>query len=191
MLAQTLIFLVTTAGDLFVLALLLRFILQTVRAPARNQLSAFLAALTDFVVRPVRRAIPGWWGLDFATLVLAWLAACLELGIVLMIKGYDLSSAGGIAVAALAALGVLNLVRLALYIVMVAVIVQAVLSWVQPYNTLAPLLGSVTRPFLRPFQQRVPTIANVDLSPFFVLIICQLLLAVPLVWLEATVGRLL
>src|SRR3982751_5824680 len=86
MLIQTLIFLVTTAGDLFVLALLLRFVLQTVRAPARNPLSQFLAALTDFIVRPVRRAIPGWWGLDVATLLLAWLAAMLELAIVLMIK---------------------------------------------------------------------------------------------------------
>jgi YggT family protein len=191
MLIQTLIFLVTTVGDLFVLALLLRFVLQTVRAPARNPLSQFLAALTDFIVRPVRRAIPGWWGLDVATLLLAWLAAMLELAIVLMIKGYDLSLVSGSAVAALAALAVLTLVRLTIYIVMVAVIAQAVLSWVQPYNALSPMLGSVTRPFLRPFQKRIPPLANFDLSPFFVVIICQLLLTVPLVWLEATVGRLL
>jgi YggT family protein len=191
MLAQTLIFLITTAGDLFVLALLLRFILQWARAPARNQLSLFLAAFTDFIVRPARRLIPGWWGLDFATLLLAWLVALLEVWIVLTIKGYQPGSAAGIAVAALGALAALNLVRLAIYIVMVAVIVQAILSWVQPYSALTPLLSSVTRPFLRPFQKRVPTIANVDLAPFFVLITCQLLLAVPLVWLEATVGRLL
>ena len=75
MLVQTLIFLVTTLGDLFVLALLMRFLLQWARAPARNQLSLFLAAITDFAVRPARRVIPGWWGLDFATLVLAWIAA--------------------------------------------------------------------------------------------------------------------
>jgi len=190
-LAQTLIFLVTTAGDLLVLALLLRFILQLTRAPARNKLALFLAALTDFIVRPARRVIPGWWGFDFATLVLAWLTAMLELWIVLTIKGYPLGAAGGFAFAVIAALAVLNLVRLAIYIVMAAVILQAVLSWVQPYNALTPLLSSVTRPFLRPFQKRVPTIANVDLSPFFVLIIGQLLLAVPLVWLEAAVARLI
>jgi YggT family protein len=191
MLIQTLIFLVTTVGDLFVLALLLRFVLQAMRAPARNPLSHFLAALTDFIVRPVRRVIPGWWGLDVATLLLAWLAALIELCIVLMIKGYDLSSASGMAGVALAALAALTLVRLAIYIVMVAVIAQAVLSWVQPYNALSPMLGSVTRPFLRPFQKRIPPVANFDLSPFFVVIICQLLLTVPLVWLEATAGRLL
>lgn len=191
MLAQTLIFLVTTAGDLLVLALLLRFILQWARAPARNQLSLFLAALTDFIVRPARRVIPGLWGLDIATLVLAWLVAVAELLIIVMIKGADLSSVTGLAVAALLGLAALNLVRLAVYVVMIAVIVQAVLSWVQPYNALTPLLVTVTRPFLRPFQKRVPPIANVDLAPFFVLIICQLILAVPLVWLDAALWRLL
>jgi YggT family protein len=191
MLAQTLIFLITTVGDLFVLALLLRFILQWLRAPARNQLSEFVAALTDFIVRPARRVIPGWWGLDVATFVLAWLVAALQLWLVLQIKGYELGSAAGISLAALAGLAALEIARLTIYVVMVAVILQAVLSWVNPYNPLGPLLGSVTRPFLRPFQQRLPMIANVDLSPLFVLLICQLLLAVPLVWLEAALGRLL
>ena len=191
MLAQTLIFLVTTAGDLFVLALLLRFILQWARMPARNQLSHFLAAVTDFVVRPARRLIPGWWGLDFATLLLAWLVALLQLTLVLTIKGYDFNAASGVAVVALSALAALNLLRLALYIVMFAVVVQAILSWVQPYNALTPLLNSLTRPFLRPLQKRVPPVANVDLTPFIVLIFCQLLISVPLVWLDTLLGRLL
>jgi YggT family protein len=191
MLAQTLIFLVTTVGDLLVLALLLRFIMQLTRAPARNQLALFLAALTDFMVRPARRVIPGWWGLDIATLILAWLIAMLEMWLILAIRGYELGSATGIALAVIATLGLLHLIRLAIYIIMGAVILQAVLSWVQPYSPLTPLLTSLTRPFLRPFQKRVPMVANVDLSPLFVLVIGQLLLAVPLVWLESTVSRLL
>lgn len=191
MLAQTLVFLVTTAGDLFVLALLLRFVLQWARAPARNQLSLFVAALTDFAVRPARRVIPGWFGLDVPTLLLAWLTAMLELWLVLLIKGYELGSAPAVAAGVIAALALLHLMRLGIYIVMGAVILQAVMSWVQPFNALSPLLSAVTRPFLRPFQKRVPTVANVDLSPIFVLIIGQLILLVPLVWLETAVGRLL
>ena len=74
---------------------------------------------------------------------------------------------------------------------MIAVVLQAVLSWVNPHSALAPVLTVVTRPFLRPFQKVVPTVANVDLSPLIVLLICQLLIAVPLLWLEKTVGRLL
>ena len=191
MLTQTLIFLITTLGDLFVFALLLRFILQCLRAPARNPLSAFVVALTDFIVLPARRVIPGLWGLDLATFILAWLTAAVELWLVLQLKGYVLGSAVGVAFVALAALAAIHIVRLTLYIVMFAIVLQAVLSWVNPYNPLTPLLTAVTRPFLRPFQKLVPLVANVDLSPLFALIVCQLLLAVPLVWLEATIGRLL
>ncbi len=188
MLTQALIFLITTLGGLFTLALLLRFMLQALRAPARNQLSEFLAALTDFAVRPTRRIVPGWWGLDLATLVLAWLVELLQIWLTLQLKGYEFGSAVGSAVVALVLLAAIQIARLAVYIVMGAVILQAVLSWI---NRHSPLLASVTRPFLRPFQKRVPPVANVDLSPIFVLIACQLILIVPLAWLEAAVGRLL
>jgi YggT family protein len=191
MLSQTLIFLITTAGDLFALALLLRFMLQVLRAPARNQLAEFAAAITNFIVLPARHFIPGLWGLDLATLLLAWLTAAVQIWLVLQFKGYELGSAVGIALAAIAALAVFQIVRFAIYVVMFAVVLQAVLSWVNPYSPIAPLLAAVTRPFLRPFQKWVPPIANVDLSPLFVLIICQLLSTIPLVWLEALVGRLL
>ena len=191
MLTQTLVFLITTVGDLFVLALLLRFILQWLRAPARNQLSQFVAALTDFVVRPLRRVIPGLWGMDLSTLFLAWLTAAVQIWLVLLIKGYDLGAAPGIAVLVVASLAALSLVRLTIYIVMIAVLLQAVLSWVNPQSPLAPLLTNVTRPVLRPFRRLVPPIANVDLSPLLLLLTCQLILSVPLVWLEAAVARLL
>lgn len=191
MLSQTLIFLITTAGDLFALALLLRFMLQVLRAPARNQLAEFVAAVTDFIVRPARRVIPGLWGFDLATLLLAWLTEVAQVWLVLQLKGYELGSAVGIALAAIAALALFQIARLAVYVVMFAVVLQAVLSWVNPYSPIAPLLAAVTRPFLRPFQKLVPPIANVDLSPLFVLVICQLLATVPLTWLEALVGRLL
>ncbi len=191
MFSQTAIFLITTLGDLFALALLLRFMLQLLRAPARNQLTEFVAAVTDFVVRPARRVMPGWWGLDLATLALAWLVEAAQNWLTLQLRGYELGSAVGIALIALAALAAVQIARFAIYVVMVAVVVQAVLSWVNPYSPFAPLLASVTRPFLRPFQKLVPTIANVDLSPLIVLILCQLLVTVPLAWLEALFRRLL
>jgi YggT family protein len=74
MVGQALQFLLETFFGLFVLALLLRFFLQWLRAPPRNPLSHFLAALTNWIVVPARRVIPGLWGLDLATLLLAWLA---------------------------------------------------------------------------------------------------------------------
>jgi len=191
MLAQTLIFLITTLGDLLVIAFLLRFILQWLRAPARNQLSLFVAALTDFAVRPMRRVLPGLWGMDLSSLFLAWLTAALEMSLVLLLKGTALGAAPGTAIIVVALLGILSLIRLSLYIVMMAVVLQAILSWVNPDSPIAPLLNTVTRPVLRPFRRLVPPIANVDLSPLFLLITCQLILSVPLMWLEANVARLL
>jgi len=191
MLAQTLIFLITTLGDLLVIAFLLRFILQWLRAPARNQLSLFVAALTDFAVRPMRRVLPGLWGMDLSSLFLAWLTAALEMSLVLVLKGNALGAAPGTAIIVVALLGILSLIRLSLYIVMMAVVLQAILSWVNPDSPIAPLLNTVTRPVLRPFRRLVPPIANVDLSPLFLLITCQLILSVPLMWLEANVARLL
>lgn len=191
LLTNALIFLVDTVFGLFVVALLLRFYLQWVRASYRNPLSEFLQALTDFMVKPARRLIPGLWGLDLATLALAWLVQLVEILIVLQIKDYGLGPAAGQSFAAAALLALVMLVKIGLYIVMAAVIVQVVLSWVGPYSPLMPLANSMTRPFLRVFQQRVPPIGNVDLSPLFVLVVIQLLLMLPVAYLEAAVSRLL
>ena len=187
---NALIFLVNTVFGLFVVALLLRFYLQWVRAPHRNPLSMFLQALTDFMVRPARRLIPGLWGLDLATLALAWLVQLAEVLLVLQIKGYGLGAAAGQAFAASALLALVLLVKIGLYIVAVAIIVQVVLSWLGPYSPLMPLANSMTRPFLRVIQRRVPPIGNVDLSPLLALVVIQLLLMLPVAWLEAEVTRL-
>ncbi len=191
MLSQALIFLIETAFGLFIVALLLRFYLQWARAPYRNPLSDFLQALTDFMVRPARRLIPGLWGLDLATFALAWLIQLVELFVVLQIRGYQAGPDAGMAFAALVLLALVAIIRIGLYIVMVAVIVQVVLSWVGPYSPLMPLANSMTRPFLRVFQKRIPPIGNVDLSPLFLLVVVQLLLMLPVVWAESSLARLL
>jgi YggT family protein len=189
--AQAGIFLINTIGGLFTVTLLLRFLLQLWRAPSRNPLSDFLAALTNFAVRPARRLIPGWWGLDIATLVLAWLCELAQLLLVLQLRGFEFGPAVGTAAVVLALLAVLELAKLAVYIVMVAVVMQAVLSWINPYSPLAPLLNAVARPVLKPFRRIIPPVGNVDLSPLVALIMLQLVLMLPFAWLEALTWRLL
>jgi YggT family protein len=191
MLSNALIFLVSTVCGFFVVALLLRFYLQWVRASYRNPLSEFLQAITDFMVRPARRIIPGLWGLDLATFALAWLVQMLELVIVLQLQGRGFGGAVGLTLATMALLALVLLAKIALYILMVVVIVQVVLSWVNPYSPIMPLLNSMSRPLLRPFQRRIPPIGNVDLSPLFALVMIQLLLMLPVAWLEDSVLRLL
>lgn len=174
--SQILVFLLDTVLGLFSLALLLRFYMQLLRAPYYNSLSKFLVAITNFVVLPVRRVIPGWRGFDLATLVLAWLAQFIILTGVNILQGYEPNSSVGSAFIGFGLLALVELIRITLYIMMVTIIVQAVLSWINPYSPLAPLLDSFTRPILSIFQRRIPPIANVDLSPLFAIILLQLLL---------------
>lgn len=190
MLSAALIYLVNIVFGLFIVALLLRFYLQWVRAPFRNPLSEFVQALTDFMVRPVRRLIPGLWGLDLATFALAWFAQFLEILIVIQIRGTLPGPEAGMVVAAAALMALVMLAKVGLYIVMIAVLAQALLSLMGFHGPMTPVLNSMTRPFLRVFQRRIPPVGNVDLSPLFVLVIVQLLLMVPIVWLESAIGQL-
>jgi YggT family protein len=188
MLGQALQFLLETFFGLFVLALLVRFFLQWLRAPARNPLSHFLAALTNWIVVPARRVIPGLWGLDLATLLLAWLAEVALILATYWLRGATLGPAFGASVMLIGCLALVQLLKLSLWILMLAVVVQAVLTWVSPYSPAMPLLNALVRPFLRPFQRRIPPVGNVDLSPLFVLVACQLLL-MAIAWFEGAVVR--
>jgi YggT family protein len=185
LLADAIVFLISVACGLFTVALLLRFYLQWARAGYRNPVSQFVTALTDFMVRPARRVIPGLWGLDLASPVLAWLIQFGALLLIAQLKGSGQDSS----VLALAALAALMLAKLALYLVMIVVFVQALLSWINPYSPLAPLLNALARPFLRVFQRWIPPIGNVDLSPLLVIVACQLLLMLPVAYLEISLLR--
>ena len=191
MLGNALIFITQVAFGLLTMALLLRFYMQWVRAPYRNPLSDFVNALTDFMVRPARRFIPGLWGLDLPTLLLAWLAQLLELLVVLQVRGFRYGPEIGMTAIGLACLAALAALKMLIYIVLVATLVQALLSWINPGSPVAPLLDAMTRPMLRIFRRRIPPIGNVDLSPLFVLVVCQLLLMVPVAWLETAALGLL
>jgi YggT family protein len=81
--------------------------------------------------------------------------------------------------------------KMLVYIVLFSTLLQAVLSWVNPGSPVAPLLDAMTRPFLRMFRRRIPPIGNVDLSPLFLIVACQLLLMLPIAWLESSALLLL
>ena len=191
MLGNALIFIAQVAFGLLTLTLLLRFYLQWVRAPYRNPLADFVNALTDFMVRPARRVLPGLWGIDLPTLLLAWLMQLLEWLIVLQVRGFRLGAEIGLAVLGIAAVAAVAIMQMLVYIVLFSTLLQAVLSWVNPGSPVAPLLDAMTRPFLRMFRRRIPPIGNVDLSPLFLIVACQLLLMLPIAWLESSALLLL
>jgi YggT family protein len=186
MIAQALAFLVDTLGTLLIVALLLRFWLQAARAPFNNPLSGLLASVTNWGVKPLRRVVPGLWGLDLATLLLAWLVAwALNIVLSLIDPRLLLDFAGsvgpgpagvGASVGVSAVAALVQLVRLFIYMMIAALIVQMLLSWMNPHSPMAPLLDLLLRPFLKPLQARIRPVSGFDLSPLVLLILCQLAL---------------
>jgi YggT family protein len=176
-------------GGFFVLMLLLRFYFQVLRVPFRNQAGEFVIATTNWAVKPARRVIPSLLGLDLASLACAWLLQAAVLALLLVIGGRDLSSAPGIAAGVLFALALVDLVQLSIEILLFAVILQAVLSWINPHSPIQYVLDAVTRPLLRPIRRIVPPVANVDLSPLVLMLVLFVLL-VPLDNLRRLAGGL-
>jgi YggT family protein len=177
MLAQITLFILDTVCGFLSLVLLVRFALQWARAPFRNPMGQFIVAVTDWMVRPVRRLVPGLFGLDMASLLLAWLWQVIYQGIALGLSGvlFAVTPAPVLVVALLAALEV---VKISLYLVMGAVLVSAVFSWVNPYAPLAEVFNTLTRPLLRPFRRFIPPVGGVDLSPLALLLVLQIALFV-------------
>lgn len=189
MLAQAIAFVVETVFNIFILTALVRFWMQALRAPARNPLAQFTMALTDFAVKPMRRLLPGLFKLDIASLAVAWIGEVILLAILSLLQGVEIVN--GAALSVILFLALVKLVRLTVYIVMGAVLLQALLSWVNPYHPVAPFFDALARPFLKPFQKAIPPIGGVDITPVLVLIACQLVLMLPVAWLEGEALRMI
>ncbi len=168
--------LIQTAFGLFIYVLLLRFYMQALRAPFRNPVGQFVTALTDWIVRPARRAIPGLLGLDLASILIAWIAEALMLVLIYWLRGFSFAGTPGIAAGVLFTLAAVELARASFYLLIGVVIVQVIISWVNPYAPLAPVFDALTRPFYALFRRFIPLIGDIDLSPLFVLLVAQVLL---------------
>jgi YggT family protein len=191
MISGALIFLIQTLGNLFVIAVLLRFMMQLFRVPFRNPFAHFIVSLTDFAVKPLRRVVPGLFGLDWACLVLALL---VELGVVLAaywLNDFPFALAGAKVWPVMLGLAGVRLLSLTIYMIIGLTLVRAVLSWVNAHTPLMPVVYELTEPFLGPLRRIVPMVANVDLTPLVLFILCQLILMLPVLALErALLGAL-
>ncbi|GHU09766.1 membrane protein [Betaproteobacteria bacterium] len=167
----------TAVIDFFTLMLLARFFMQWQRVSFRSQIGAFVITVTDWVVLPLRRVIPGLFGLDLASLVPAWLAQT-----VLVMVNFLLLSATfvgwGVLLPGALGLGLIGLGVMIVWLICIVVIASAILSWFGPHLPAAYILNALTRPFLAPFRRVVPPIAGVDLSPLVLLLLLQILLMV-------------
>ncbi len=165
------VFLVQTLFGFYILAVMLRFLLQWVRADFYNPLVQFLVKLTNPPLLPMRRFIPGFMGLDMAAVVLMLALKLVELLLVLSILGHGANLPG------LMVLSTAELLRLLINVFFWAVIIQAIMSWVNPgsHHPVVPLLQQLTYPILRPARNIIPPISGVDLSPILVIIVLHLI----------------
>lgn len=186
MMDQALRFLIDVAFGFMTYAFLLRFMMQWLRAPFRNPAGQAITALTDWAVKPMRRVVPGFKGQDTSTLLLAWLSQYLWLLVTILLVRRVVPD--GAAVLLFALFAIVELFKAAIWVLMVAVIVQAVLSWVGPEGPLAGFLNAMTFRFLAPIRRVIPPIGGtLDLSPLVLIVILQLVLMVPIPWLESFV----
>jgi YggT family protein len=189
MLDQAAKFLLDTVFGFVTYAFLLRFTMQWLRAPFRNPLGQAVVALTDWAVKPARRVVPGYRGLDGSTLVLAWLAQLAWLtSLHLLVGGLPFS---GALAATLALLAVVEIVKAALWLLIIVVFAQAILSWTAPDGPFAGVLNALTFRFLAPVRRLIPPLGGtLDLSPLIVIVLAQLALMLPVQWLERGVLNL-
>ena len=176
MLTQALYFLVDTLIGFLTVLLLLRFYMQAFRVSFANQIGAFVVQLTNWLVMPLRRILPGVFGLDLATLLSAYVSQVILLLAVIALGGrFELLVPENL-IGLILWPAVRATVRISLYVLIGALFLQAILSWVNPYSPLGQPIAQLTRPFLKPIRRFVPTVASIDLAPLVAILLAQLVL---------------
>ncbi|WP_306606426.1 YggT family protein [Azonexus sp.] len=173
---QAVFFLLNAVVSFFCTLFLLRFIMQMARVSFAGQLGDFVIKLTNWAVKPLRRILPGFGGVDWASLVAAlWLQLMLS-GLIVALSPVELGADDLGLLLMILMLAIRSVLRLTVYIMIGALILQAVLSWVNPYSPVAPTVNQLVRPILDPIRRFVPLIAGIDLSPLVAILLLQVVL---------------
>jgi YggT family protein len=165
------IFIIKTLGSLYLLIVLMRFILQLVRANFYNPLCQFIVKATQPLLKPLRRVIPSMFGLDMSSLVLALVVQMVLIAVILLLKGFAVD------LLLLVPWALIAIFSLFLSVLFYAMIISVILSWVAPgsHNPGAELVAQITEPVLAPFRRIIPNLGGLDISPIFAFIVIQLL----------------
>ena len=165
-------YLIQTLLSLYLLAMLLRFLLQLVRADFYNPISQFLVKVTNPLVVPLRRVLPGYGGIDTASLVLAVLLQLLGLVTLLALNGIGLPNP-----ALLLLWSLLGVIGLLINIYFFALLAMIILSWIAPGSNHPAiyLLYQITEPVMAPFRKLLPPMGGLDLSPILVFILINVI----------------
>jgi len=184
------IFLVDTLFGLYILIVMLRLLLQLVRADFYNPLSQFIVKATNPPLILLRRLIPGWGGIDMASVVLVIALQLLAIILVGLLHGgvTEAFSIPGLLMATVA-----KLVSLLLYIYLFSIFILAIMSWFATghYNPVTAILASITDPLMRPVRRLIPPMGGLDLSALVVILglyVARMLIMPPLYALTIALG---
>lgn len=189
MLSNALLFLLDAVLGLLTIAFLLRFYFQVTRVSFQNQAAQMLVSLTNFAVLPMRKFtalfknffIKKW---DTSTFLLAYFSQLILKFLTLWLSGYPYLLVGSMFWPKLLLVALISVLNISLNIFLYAVLIQAILSWVNPHTPIAPVLNGLTDPILRFMRRLVPMAGNIDLSPLVFIILAQLLLTTILIPFE-------
>jgi len=164
-------FLIEAVFGFYMVIVMLRLLLQLVRADFYNPLCQFIVKVTNPLLKPLRRIIPGIAGIDMASVLLLFVLQVIELALVALAGGMTLAVPG------LAVLSIAQLIALLLNVYMISILIQIILSWVGPgsYNPVTATLYALNEPVMRPARRILPPISGIDLSPILVFLAIGLL----------------
>jgi YggT family protein len=184
MLNNAILFLLKTLLDLLTIAFLLRFYFQLTKVSFQTQAAQLIVSLTNFAVKPTRRIVPSIGRLDLSTLLLAYSTQVVLSLLSFWLKGFPFLIVGSQIWLVMLGIAALSIASMSLTIFLYAVLIQAILSWVNPYTPIAPVLSNLTNPILNWLRKYIPTAGNVDLTPLVFIIAAQLLHITILIPLE-------
>lgn len=160
---------IDTAASVLAGVLLLRFWMQVVRVRPPTSIAQFIFQLSDWLVRPLRRVLPGVGGFDWASLVGAFLVAILSMLV-------DVWIVSSFSIQTVLLLAVLRLSQWVFYGFMGLILIEVVFSWVNPQAPLAPFVRALNDPLMRPLRRVIPLVGNIDLTPLVALVLLQIAL---------------
>lgn len=179
------IYVIRTLGTMYLMLVMLRFLFQLVRADFYNPISQFIAKATNPLLMPLRKVIPGFFGIDFASLFLALLVQWVLIQLLLVIAG--LGFLNPLYTVAWAAVG---LVSMTLTILFWCLIISIVASWVAPFsqNPALLLVRQLVAPVMAPFQKLIPPMGGIDITPIFAFMVLHIFNGYLVPELARTVG---
>jgi YggT family protein len=166
---NAILFLISIAFDFYLSILFLRFILAWVKADYHHPFTQFVVKLTSFIVKPVKRFVPDIRGIEISTILLMLVVALIKRFLIIILS-FGLHSVVGLLILAFS-----DTLKIMLETFSLILIVQALISWIQPASPNYFALAKMTSPVLRPVQKIIPPVSGIDISIFIVIIILQLL----------------